>query len=107
MDQWDNEMTAPMVKRPIGRFLSHPGELMRDVLTELLKLLVAVAARRMQVSRPSLYAVLAGEGVVTADMALRFAKLTGAEPELHLRMQVALDLRQGAGRRQHAAYRLS
>lgn len=91
-------MSDLMIRRPIGRSPSHPGELMREILTETLKVPIAEAARRMRVSRPALYAVLNGEGAVTADMALRFAKLTGAEPELYLRMQSGHDLWQAARR---------
>src|SRR4051794_39243815 len=60
------------VRRPLRRSPTHPGELMREILTEHLRLPIAEAARRMKVSRPSLYAVLNGEGAVTAEMALRF-----------------------------------
>ena len=76
----------------IPGFAVHPGELMREILTEHLKLPIAEAARRMQISRPSLYAVLNGDGGVTADMALRFGKLTGGAPELFVQMQAQYDL---------------
>ena len=77
---------------PVPGFAVHPGELMREILTEHLKLPVAEAARRMHVSRPALYAVLNGTGGVTADMALRFGKLTGGAPELFVQMQSQYDL---------------
>ena len=80
------------VKRPLRRAPTHPGELMREILTEHLKLPIAEAARRMKVSRPSLYAVLNGESAVTAEMALRFGRLTGAVPDLYLQMQHRHDL---------------
>ncbi len=50
----------------------HPGELMREILDEHVRLPIAEAARRMGVARQSLYAALNGDGAVTADMALRF-----------------------------------
>jgi addiction module HigA family antidote len=53
---------------------------------------IAEAARRMKVSRPALYAVLNGTVAVTAEMALRFARLTGGAPELYLSMQTGHDL---------------
>jgi addiction module HigA family antidote len=53
---------------------------------------IAEAARRMKISRPSLYAVLNGAGAVTADMALRFGRLSGGSPELYVQMQAQLDL---------------
>ena len=65
---------------------------MREILEDHVKLTVAEAARRMKVSRPALYAVLNGRAAVTADMALRFARLTGGAPELYLNMQIGHDL---------------
>jgi addiction module HigA family antidote len=86
------------VKRPLKRPPAHPGELMREILTEHLRLPIAQAARRMKISRPSLYAVLSGRGAVTAAMALRFARLTGGRPELFLHMQDSRDLWQAQQR---------
>jgi addiction module HigA family antidote len=78
--------------RPIRRPPSHPGALMREILDDHVRLPIAQAARRMGVSRPALYAVLNGESAVSADMALRFSRLVGGEPELYLRMQDSHDL---------------
>ena len=80
------------VRRPLKRAAVHPGMLMREILEEHLKLTIAEAARRMGVSRPALYAVLNGTASVTAEMALRFARLSGGPPELYLNMQTAYDL---------------
>ncbi len=86
------------VKRPLRRSPSHPGELMREILSEHLHLSVAKAAHRMRISRPSLYAVLNGKSAVSADMALRFGKLTGGEPSLYVQMQARHDLWQAEQR---------
>src|ERR1700681_972782 len=80
------------VRRPLQRPAVHPGALMREILEDHLKLTIAEAARRMGVSRPALYAVLNGTAAVTAEMALRFARLTGGTPELYLNMQTSYDL---------------
>jgi addiction module HigA family antidote len=80
------------VRRPLKRPAVHPGALMREILEDHAKLTIAEAARRMGVSRPALYAVLNGTAAVTADMALRFAGLTGGAPELYLNMQTGYDL---------------
>jgi len=85
-------MTEYKVERPLWRPPSHPGELMREILEEHIKLPITEAAQRMQVSRQALHNVLAGESAVTADMALRFGKLTGAEPTLYVQMQARRDL---------------
>src|SRR3984893_15471330 len=77
-------MTDLPVDRPIARMPTHPGELMREILNEHLRLPIAEAARRMKISRPTLEATLNGSGAVTADMRLRSGRLTGgpAEPSL-------------------------
>jgi addiction module HigA family antidote len=85
-------MTDLPVNRPIARVPTHPGELMREVLGEHLRLPIAEAARRMKISRPTLEATLNGTGAVTADMALRFGRLTGGAAELYLQMQGQYDL---------------
>jgi addiction module HigA family antidote len=80
------------VRRPLKRPAVHPGVLMREILEDHLKLTIAEATRRMGVSRPALYAVLNGTAAVTAEMALRFARLTGGAPDLYLNMQTGYDL---------------
>jgi antitoxin HigA-1 len=85
-------MSELPVTRPIARAPTHPGELMREILDDHVKLPIAEAARRMKVSRPSLYAVLNGSSAVTADMALRFGRLTGGAADLYLQMQTQRDL---------------
>ncbi len=74
------------------RLPTHPGELMREIIEEHSRLSVTDAARRMGISRQALHAVLRGRSAVSADMALRFARLVGGAPELYLRMQENLDL---------------
>jgi addiction module HigA family antidote len=79
----------------------HPGALMREILEEHVKLSIAEAARRMKISRPALYNVLNGTAAVTAEMALRFARLTGGKAELFLKMQTGHDLEVAQQRLQH------
>lgn len=80
------------VARPLKRPPVHPSALMREILQEYLKLPIAEAARRMKISRQSLYAALNGHGAVKADIALRFARLTSGRPELYLHMQESHEL---------------
>ncbi len=63
-----------------------------EILAEHLKLSKAEAARRLRISRPSLYAILNGDSAVTAEMARRFSRLAGGEPSLYLNMQAGYDL---------------
>lgn len=87
-------MAEYKVRLPLKRTPTHPGVLMREILDEHVRLVggIAEAARRMKVARQSLYAVLNGHSAVTADMAVRFAKLTGGTPELFVQMQANYDL---------------
>jgi addiction module HigA family antidote len=79
------------VTRPIAREPTHPGELMREILDEHVRMPIADAVRRMQVWRPALYAVLNGTGAVTPQMALRFGRLVNAAPKLYVQMQMRRD----------------
>jgi antitoxin HigA-1 len=85
-------MTDLPVSRPIARIPTHPGELMREILDEHLQLPPAQAAGRMKIRSQALVAVLNGVEPVTADIALRFGRLTGGAPELFLQMQTQHDL---------------
>jgi addiction module HigA family antidote len=80
------------VRRPLKRPPAHPGALMREILEDHFQMKIADAARRMKVSRPTLYAVLNGTSAVAVEMALRFARLTGGAPALYLNMQTGHDL---------------
>ena len=83
---------SEFVVRNQTRAPTHPGELMREIIEEHTRLSVTNVARRMGISRQALHAVLRGRSAVSADMALRFAQLTGGRAELFLRMQDNLDL---------------
>ena len=85
-------MTEYQVKRPLQAAPAHPGELMREIIEEHVRISVAKAAREMGITRAALYTVLNGKGRVTSDMALLFGKLTGAVPDLFLHMQDGHDL---------------
>ena len=49
-------------------------------------------ARRIDISRPALYAVLNGTGAVAPEMASRFMRLVKGGPDLYVQMQVRRDL---------------
>lgn len=72
----------------------HPGEVLREALTEGLGLTVSATARRIGVSRQMVHDILAGRRAVTAEMALRFERLGAATAGLLLRLQDDYDLAQ-------------
>jgi antitoxin HigA-1 len=81
--------STPVRKR--NRPPPHPGEAMREVL-ETLGLAIGEAARRMRMGPAELGNVFDGVMPVDADLAVRFERLTGAEPTLYLHMQDEIEL---------------
>jgi addiction module HigA family antidote len=79
-------------RRDPKRKPTHPGEVLRgDVLTAL-GMTQAEFAKRLGVSRLTVSEILLEKRALSADMAVRIAKLTNTAPESWLRMQEALDL---------------
>lgn len=71
---------------------THPGEVLREDVLPALNMTQTEFAKRLSVSRLSVSELLLEKRAMTADMALRVAKLTRTTPESWLRMQEALDL---------------
>lgn len=67
----------------------HPGEVLRDWLTDIT---VTEAAKRLGVTRVALSRVLNGSAAVSADMDLRLSKALGTTPGLWYGMQADFDL---------------
>lgn len=76
----------------IVREPTHPGELMKEIVHEHLKLSTADAAARLGVRRQTLHRVLSCAGAVSPEMALRFSAVAGGSAEMFLRMQGTHDL---------------
>jgi addiction module HigA family antidote len=93
--EWTSNSTTeiPAAAEP-GFAPVHPGEVLREALTEGLGLSVSAAARRIGVSRQMVHDILAGRRAVTAEMALRFERLGAATAGLLLRLQDDHDLAQ-------------
>ncbi len=78
--------------RDRNRRPTHPGELLREDVLPALKMTQTELAKRLGVSRLSVSELLLEKRALSADMAVRIAKLTSTTPESWLRMQEALDL---------------
>ena len=91
----ENAMATPDKKRPLQPHPSpeptHPGFIMAEVI-EHLGLGKAEMARRLGVTRATLYAAIQERSAVTADMALRFERVTGTSAGLLVRLQGDYDL---------------
>ena len=69
-----------------------PGEVLQEEFLSPLGLSQAEAARRMRMSTNRLNELVRGKRGVTAETALRLARLLGTSPEFWLNLQMAVDL---------------
>ena len=74
----------------------HPGELLREDVLPALGLSKTAVARRLGISRQTLYDILEEPQPVTARMALRLGKFCGNGPDLWLTLQSKFDLHRQA-----------
>lgn len=84
-------MSIPNI-RPLKRRPTHPGEILREDFLPECGLTVAGLAEALGVSRQSIYELLRERRAVSAEMALRLARLFGNGPEFWLNLQRAVDL---------------
>ncbi|MEK6806169.1 MAG: HigA family addiction module antitoxin [Pseudomonadota bacterium] len=87
--------------RDPNRKPTHPGALLREDVLPALEMTQAAFAARLGVSRLTVSDLLLEKRGLSADMAVRIAKLLNTTPESWLRMQEALDIwqaRQNQGR---------
>jgi addiction module HigA family antidote len=72
----------------------HPGQIVKDALTEGLGLSITEAAAGLGVSRKQLSALVNERAGISPEMAIRLEKGIGSTAGAWLRMQVAYDLAQ-------------
>lgn len=77
---------------PKHRPPTHPGEMLLEEFLKPLKLTQVQAADKMGISQNRLNELIRGKRGVTADTALRLAKLLKTTPEFWLNLQNAYDL---------------
>ena len=76
----------------------HPGEILRDLCLEPLKLSVTDAAKVLGVTRPTISKLVNGRAAISPEMAIRLSKAFGSTPEFWLRLQLNYDLAQVAAK---------
>jgi antitoxin HigA-1 len=76
----------------------HPGEVIKELCLDHLKLTVTAAADGVGVSRRTLSALLNGHAGISSDMAIRLSKAFGRSPESWLQLQLQYDLWQAEQR---------
>jgi addiction module HigA family antidote len=70
----------------------HPGEIIRDLCIEPLKLTVTEAAEALGVTRKTLSTILNARAGISPEMALRLSRVFGRTPEGWLKLQLQYDL---------------
>jgi antitoxin HigA-1 len=70
----------------------HPGEILRDLCLEPMKLTVTDAARSLGVSRKTLSSIINGRAGISAEMAVRLSIAFGTSAESWLGQQLQYDL---------------
>ena len=79
------------MSRNPNRCPTHPGELLREDVIPATKRPKAEIARMLGISRQHLHDILAERKPVSAEVAVRLAKLFGNAPLLWIRMQGSYD----------------
>ena len=85
-------MTSYPAERDPQRPPMHPGALLREDILPAAGLPKTVFARRLGISRQTLYDILAERQPVTPPVVLRFARLIGGSAALWLSLQQKHDL---------------
>jgi len=80
----------PLLK---GLAPTHPGEILREDIFPAVGLTKVEIARRLGISRQTLYDILEERQPVTPAMALRLGRLFGNTPEFWLNLQRDYDLK--------------
>ena len=82
----------------MGRMLNppHPGEVLKDVMAK--GVTITGLAKQLGVTRVALSRVLNAHAGISADMALKLARVCGGSAESWLYMQANYDLRQAERR---------
>jgi addiction module HigA family antidote len=83
-------MEATMI--PTHRPPTHPGEILIEEFLKPLKITQTAAAEKMGITLNRLNEIINGKRGVSADTALRLAKLVKTSPEFWMNLQVAYDL---------------
>ncbi len=75
-------------------FALHPGRILREEFMEPLDLGSSALSRRLGVPRSRIEDLVREKRAVTADTALRLARVFGTTPQFWLNMQASFDLAQ-------------
>src|ERR1017187_2122685 len=77
---------------PTHRAPTHPGEMLLEEFLKPMEMTQVIAAAKMRIPVNRLNEIIRGKRGVTADTALRLAKLLKTSPEFWMNLQTAWDL---------------
>lgn len=77
---------------PTNRTPTHPGEMLLEEFLKPLGMTQTIAAKKMGISLNRLNELINGKRGITADTALRLAKLLNTTPEFWMNLQNTWDL---------------
>jgi antitoxin HigA-1 len=80
-----------------------PGEILLEEFLKPLKIGQVEAARRLEISLNRLNEIVLGKRGITADTALRLARLLKVSPQFWMRLQADWDLHEAVARRARKA----
>jgi len=80
---------------------SHPGDILRRMYMEPLKLTVTSLAEALGVSRKTVSKIANERGAITADMALRLSRAFDTTPELWLNLQQNYEISKASSKSQN------
>jgi antitoxin HigA-1 len=66
---------------------SHPGEFIKEIYLEPLKISYRTVAKKLKVSPSTFNRIVNGQSSISSEMALRLSKTLGRSPESWLAMQ--------------------
>jgi len=85
-------MSDLMITRRPNRKPTHPGEVLREDVLPAMHETVTGFARRVNMSRQSIHAILSGRRAISPEAALRIGKVVGNGARIWLAMQMEFDL---------------
>jgi len=85
-------MSKLMITRRPTRKPTHPGEVLREDVLPAMHETVTGFARRVNMSRQSIHAILSGRRAISPEAALRIGKVVGNGARIWLAMQMEFDL---------------
>ncbi len=71
---------------------AHPGEILKTMYMEPMKVTITQVADALGVSRKHVSAIVNGRAPISPDMAVRLAGVFGTEPEIWVNLQAQHDL---------------